>query len=160
MGLRRSLLLLAPGLWLSDGQFDAAPGQILDWAAAEFGGGPAGPDSYADAWLHGGFADNQHATWFGRGAEARGPRPPLMVELNHSIGTVYTHRSGARGVIVGWDARTRAPKSWLDQNVPRRGDGTIDWPDRMRRLFAPHYSVLEERPGGAPALLQPALQAA
>ena len=71
-----------------------------------------------------------------------------MVEHSLHVGAVYTHAlTGARGVVVGWDERARAPREWLVANLP----GKRSWADQMRRLYAPHYSVLEEidKPDGS-----------
>ena len=49
------------------------------------------------------------------------------------VGAVYTHAlTGARGVVVGWDERARAPREWLAANLP----GKRSWADQMRRLCA------------------------
>ena len=105
-------------------------------------------DDYEHEWWAGGFAEDTEKEWFAASRVPRGERPQSMVRLGHQIGTVYRHSlTGAFGVIVGWDARTRAPRSWLPQNLP----GERSWADRIRRLHAPHYSVLEEmatRDGG------------
>ena len=63
------------------------------------------------------------------------------MKLGHHVGVVYEHtQTGALGVIVGWDARTRAPREWLSTALP----GHRSWAERLRRLHAPHYSVLEQ----------------
>ena len=104
----------------------------------------ASSETWELAWWRDGFAEDTRKHWFGGSEEPRGPRPSSMVELDHRVGTIFRHRkTGARGVIVGWDARTRAPRAWLDANVP----SGRSWSDRMRRLYSPHYSVLEERGG-------------
>jgi hemimethylated DNA binding protein len=102
-----------------------------------------GPEAlYEEAWWRDGFAEDTRDTWFGASRLPRGPRPESLVDFDHRVGTVYRHTlTGSRGVIVGWDARTRAPRQWLDVNIPRERS----WADRLRRLHAPHYSVLEER---------------
>ena len=113
----------------------------------------ADANSWEDAWWRGGFGDDTQEHWFGASPEPRGPRPVSMVQLGHRVGTVYTHvLTGAIGVIIGWDARTRAPKQWLGPNLP----GERSWAERLRRLHAPHYSVLEEvkRPDGSSAFQQ------
>ena len=98
-------------------------------------------DSWEDAWWGDGFAEDGPEQWFAASREPRGARPVSMQDLNHRVGTVYTHTmSGATGVIIGWDPRTRAPKEWLGPNLP----GHRSWSERLRRLYAPHYSVLEE----------------
>ena len=98
-------------------------------------------DAWEQTWWRDGFADDTQESWFAASRTPRGPRPESMVALAHSIGTVYRHtQTGAKGVIVGWDARTRAPRNWLGPNIPAQRS----WSDRLRRLHAPHYSVLEQ----------------
>ena len=102
---------------------------------------PPEEDNYEESWWRDGFGDDTQEHWFAASRVPRPRRPESMVKLGHSVGTVYTHaQSGALGVIIGWDARTRAPKSWLGPNLP----GHRSWAERLRRLYAPHYSVLEE----------------
>lgn len=93
-------------------------------------------DAYEDAWWRGGFAEDSEATWFAASPEVRYERPQSVV---FEVGTVYQHAtSGALGVVVGWDARTRAPRAWTRYNAGQLGV-------TLKRLHAPHYSVLEER---------------
>jgi hypothetical protein len=102
-------------------------------------------EAYEEAWWRGGFGDDTQSEWFAASRTPRGARPASMVELGHRVGTVFHHtQSGALGVIVGWDARTRAPREWLGPNLP----GQRSWAERMRRLYAPHYSVLEQLGSG------------
>lgn len=111
---------------------------------------PADPEAepanaWEDAWYRDGFSEDTEETWFAASREPRGERPKSMQDLGHQVGTVYTHtQTGAIGVIVGWDGRTRAPRHWLGPNLP----GHRSWSDRLRRLYAPHYSVLEQRREG------------
>ena len=144
-----SLLSLAPSGPQSvtiDWTLDGIPHvHAADAAAAEADaeGAAAEPDadSFEDAWWRGGFAEDSATEWFAASREPRGARPASMVELNHRVGTTFTHTlTGAIGVIVGWDARTRAPRQWLGPNLP----GDRSWAERLRRLYAPHYSVLEQ----------------
>ena len=101
----------------------------------------ASADSYEEAWWRDGFAHDPPESWFGGSREPRGQRPPEMVRQALRVGAVYTHAvTRARGVVVGWDQRTKAPRQWLGANIP----GERSWADRMRRLYAPHFSVLEE----------------
>jgi len=61
--------------------------------------------------------------------------PPSRPQVEHSlrVGAVYYHTlTGARGVVVGWDERARAPREWLAANLP----GKRSWADQMRRLCA------------------------
>ena len=99
-------------------------------------------DSYEEAWWRDGFAHDTPDVWFAASKEPRPSRPPSLVDLSHRVGTVYRHTlTGARGVIIGWDERTKAPRQWIAGNLP----GERSWTDMLRRLYAPHYSVLEER---------------
>ena len=158
--VQRALVLLAAapaGMQVADGQSpheSPRPGssRAPGWAEAVTADGEEYHRlAYDSAWRDGGFEDDTTYEWFGSSREPRGPRPALMAQLNHSVGTVYTHSvNGARGVIIGWDARSRVPLDWLDRNVPQRADGTVDWSDRVRRLYTPWYSVLEERSGANP----------
>ena len=98
-------------------------------------------DTYEDAWWKGGFEHEPPDTWFAGSREPRGKRHPEMIRHGLRVGAVYTHMmTGARGVIVGWDEKPRAPRQWLSANLP----GERSWADRMRRLYSPHFSVLEE----------------
>ena len=99
-------------------------------------------DTYEEAWWRDGFAHDTPDVWFAASKEPRPSRPPSLVDLSHRVGTVYRHKlTGARGVIIGWDERTKAPRQWIAGNLP----GERSWSDMLRRLYAPHYSVLEER---------------
>lgn len=99
-------------------------------------------DAYEEAWWRDGFAHDTPDVWFAASKEPRPSRPPSLVDLSHRVGTVYRHTlTGARGVIIGWDERTKAPRQWIAGNLP----GERSWTDMLRRLYAPHYSVLEER---------------
>jgi hemimethylated DNA binding protein len=92
-------------------------------------------EQYEQAWQSGGFADDTVHEWFGASPATRKERPPAVT---FRIGVVYTHAtSGARGVVVGWDERTRAPREWIHLNAGQLGAS-------LARLHAPHYSVLEE----------------
>ena len=98
-------------------------------------------DLYEASWWRDGFGEDTHETWFAASPIPRGRRPEIMVKLGHRVGVVYEHtQTGALGVIVGWDARTRAPREWLSTALP----GHRSWAERLRRLHAPHYSVLEQ----------------
>ena len=104
----------------------------------------ASADAFEEAWWRDGFAHDTQEVWFAASRTPRSQPPKSMSGWGHRVGVVYTHRmTGARGVIVGWDERTRAPRQWLNANIP----GEPSWTDRIRRLYAPHYSVLEERRG-------------
>ena len=104
--------------------------------------GDPNEDRYEEAWWRDGFAHDSPEDWFAASRAPRAQRPPSLIAWSHSVGTVYKHKlTGAHGVIIGWDARTRAPREWLARNLP----GERSWADRLRRLYSPHYSVLEER---------------
>jgi hemimethylated DNA binding protein len=80
--------------------------------------------------------------WFAASKQPRAKRPP---KVTHPVGTVYLHqKTGARGVVIGWDERTTAPREWVDATDAH---GQHDWKDRIARLHEPHYSVLEEKVG-------------
>lgn len=121
---------------------------------------PSEEDAFEVAWWRGGFADDTQSEWcssscraavrisltrggaapsrFAESANIRQTRPSSVA---FSVGTAYKHAtSGALGVIVGWDARTRAPREWIDRNAGQLGA-------TLERLHAPHYSVLEELDG-------------
>lgn len=50
---------------------------------------------------------------FSGSLEPRDPRPPY---IKFRVGDVIRHKiHGYRGVIVGWDAKAVAPKSWLEK---------------------------------------------
>ena len=92
-------------------------------------------DAYEDAWWRGGFAEDTKAEWFAASPAVRHERP---ASVEYGVGTVYRHStSGALGVVVGWDSRTRAPRAWTAYNAGQLGV-------TLQRLHAPHYSVLEE----------------
>ena len=79
-----------------------------------------------------------HPTCGSLRARSRGPLGLRRWSTSH---TVWAQCIGARGVIIGWDERTKAPRQWIAGNLP----GERSWTDMLRRLYAPHYSVLEER---------------
>jgi len=110
----------------------------------------SGPDlAYDRAWRRGRFDDAPREAWFGG---SRTPRPQRPAHVTHPVGTVYTHtRTGARGVVIGWDLRLEAPREWADAN-----EGSLDYETRLARLYEPHYSVLEEvkGPGGEMIAIQ------
>ena len=58
-----------------------------------------------------------------------------------AVFTEGTRSPALARVIIGWDERTKAPRQWIAGNLP----GERSWTDMLRRLYAPHYSVLEER---------------
>ena len=92
-------------------------------------------DAFEDAWWRGGYATDTDQEWFGQSKEVRSPKPESVLL---SVGQVYVHaKTGARGVIVGWDARTRAPRQWVEYNAGQLGAS-------YAKLSAPHYSVIEE----------------
>ena len=82
------------------------------------------------------------------------------------VGAVYKHElTGARGVVVGWDERARAPREWLAANLP----GKRSWVDQMRRLCAapslspqpsPQPSPQQYRPSSIAPALAPAVAVA
>ena len=107
--------------------------------STEAPGSSVGEIDYEKAWNRGGFADDTPADWFAASTVPRAKRPS---SVTHPVGTVYTHsKTGARGVVIGWDARTVAPRQWVDATD---NYGNYDWQDRLARLQIPHYSVLEE----------------
>ena len=86
--------------------------------------------------------ENPNEVWFAASKEPRARRPH---DVTHPVGTVYLHqKTGARGVVIGWDERTKAPREWVDATDAA---GQYDWEDRIARLGEPHYSVLEEKVG-------------
>jgi hypothetical protein len=109
-----------------------------DWRAA-FEGGAS--DSHCEAlferaWLGGGFAADTPRDWFCGSEEARTERPE---ELRFRVGDLFQHQSsGYLGYVVRWDARTRAPREWVEAHRRVNAPGT-----RCERLFAPHLSVRE-----------------
>jgi len=99
----------------------------------------AARQKYERAWRDGGFAKTTKESWFAASRKVRATRPAT---ITHPVGTVYKHtKTGARGVVVGWDDKTVAPKRWVDATD---NYGGYDWQDRLARLYEPHYSVLEE----------------
>ena len=166
--------------WVSEGALGdgRATPHVGGLSAEVVGEEPAAPpapsaDTYEEAWWRDDFAHDLPGVWFGAGREVRNKRPAEMVQHALHVGAVYTHTlTGARGVVVGWDERARAPREWLVANLP----GKRSWADQMRRLcvappspgpppnpnpspaqappfcrYAPHYSVLEEieKPDGS-----------
>ena len=92
-------------------------------------------EAYEDAWWRGGYGDDTEKEWFAASTVPRYERPASVA---FSVGQIYEHAtSGAHGVVVGWDAHTRAPRSWTKLNAGQLGA-------TLARLHAPHYSVLEE----------------
>lgn len=124
---------------LSDCETTGRPLQ-KDWSEAE-----ASEDAYEEAWWRNGHGEDDRTTWFAASPEPRTVRPSNVV---HRIGDVYTHENtGARGVIIGWDRATRAPRQWVD-SVDHFNGERRSWADRMFRLTQPFYSVLEVAPDG------------
>lgn len=67
---------------------------------------------------------------FATSVSVRSPRPP---RVSFRVGQVIRHRhAGFTGVIIGWDARTRAPHDWMQRS--HRGKASL--------REAPHYRVL------------------
>ena len=57
--------------------------------------------------------------------EPRKPRPP---SVRFRVGQVVKHKLvGYRGVIVGWDATCKAPKSWIKDNHEDNTVRTVIW---------------------------------
>jgi hemimethylated DNA binding protein len=99
-------------------------------------------DMYEQRWWIDGHGEDDETTWFSQSTEPRTVRPDSD-KAALQIGQTYTHQvTGARGVVIGWDARVRAPRRWIDsvdhwEGKPRR------WADRLHRLSQPFHSVLE-----------------
>ena len=102
------------------------------------------PDSYRAAlfdraWESGGFAADNSTHWFGCSSD---PRPARPAELRFRVGDLFQHQStGYLGYVLAWDARTRAPREWVEAHRRVDAPGT-----RVDRLFAPHLSVREFLP--------------
>ena len=108
-------------------------------------------EKYEKAWRAGGFDRFTKDEWFASSQKVRRNRPS---SVTHRVGTVYVHaKTGAKGVVVGWDDKTVASRQWVDATDAYGG---YDWQDRLARLHVPHYSVLEEveRPDGSIQYLQ------
>lgn len=102
-------------------------------------------DAFEEVWSRD-FAEMPQSEWFAASETPRGELPPSAALWGLRVGAVYRHSlTGSRGVVIGWDYRPRAPRKWLTANLP----GQRSARDRLRRLYAPHYSVLEETPAGA-----------
>lgn len=92
-------------------------------------------EAYEEAWWQGGFGEYTQNEWFGASSVVRTTKPAAV---QYSVGMVYRHSTtGALGVVVGWDAETRAPRGWVRFNAGQLGAS-------LARLRAPHYSVLEQ----------------
>ncbi|XP_043929613.1 uncharacterized protein LOC122803960 isoform X2 [Protopterus annectens] len=69
--------------------------------------------------------------YFGESTELRSPRPR---SVKFHVGQVFLHkRYGYVGVIVGWDAKAKAPEEWLQKMYKENKKSMQD---------TPHYKVL------------------
>ena len=109
----------------------------FDWRRAPLGCRDA---LFEKAWSRGGFADDKTTEMFCCSDAPRAERP---AELAFRVGDLFQHKgTGYLGYVVGWDSRTRAPRSWVEVHRSVHAPGT-----RCDRLFAPHLSVREFVPG-------------
>ena len=110
------------------------------------GGSPPSGSAYEDLWWRNGYGEDNERSWFSHSPEPRHERPAGALR----IGDVYTHAmTGARGVVIGWDARLRAPRRWIDSADHWEGQPR-SWADRLHRLQQPFHSVLEVTADGRP----------
>ena len=115
----------------SDGS--SRPSILLDAVDVEQPEQQQEDDLYEDAWWREGFGEDDESSWFGASPTVRTVRP---LAVKYPVGTMYVHsQTGARGVVIGWDERTRAPRQWIRNNAGQLGAS-------MARLRAPHYSCL------------------
>lgn len=84
------------------------------------------------------FAYKNPQGYFATSVKPRSPRPPTVA---FRVGQVIKHNKfGYRGVIVGWDPKTKAPESWINVN-----HDNLEWRKR------PNYAVLVHTHDRSPA---------
>lgn len=79
------------------------------------------------------YGDPTGKGYFSQSTTVRSPRPR---ELKYRVGQVIKHKKyGYRGVIVGWDEKCKAPRSWI--HTMHGNNPAIE--------KTPHYSVLVDK---------------
>nr|XP_033795241.1 F-box only protein 21-like [Geotrypetes seraphini] len=89
--------------------------------------------SNARIWFYGDSTEKEddNTTYFAESTDIRSPKP---ASVRLSVGQVMIHKKlGYTGVIIGWDAKVRAPEDWLIEEYGSEVE---------ERRNMPHYRIL------------------